>query len=166
LDRGELEANGKKIFWACGNAWVLSGLALTLKELPADYMERPFYEDLFKRLAKRMASFQQPNGVWNISLLDPAAYPPAESNATGLLAFALAYGVNSGLLPRHEFEPIVRKAWAGLNAVCLQPDFRIGWSEGSTAKPIKTYQQDSFSEWAAGAFLLAASEVIKLPAKN
>ncbi len=161
LDPGEREANGKKMFWACGNGWVLAGLALTLKELPADYKERPFYETLFKRLAKRMVSFQQPDGVWRISLLDPEAYPPAESNASGLLTFALAYGVNAGLLPREEFEPVVKKAWSGLNAVCLQPDFRVGWSEGGTAKPIRNYQQNSYSEWAAGAFLLAGSEVLK-----
>jgi unsaturated rhamnogalacturonyl hydrolase len=161
LDPGEREANGKRMFWACGNGWVLAGLALTLKELPADYKERPFYETLFKRLARRMVSFQQPDGVWRISLLDPEAYPPAESNASGLLTFALAYGVNAGLLPREEFEPVVKKAWTGLNAVCLQPDFRIGWSEGGTAKPIKNYQQSSYSEWAAGAFLLAGSEVLK-----
>lgn len=161
LDPGEREANGEKMFWACGNGWVLAGLALTLKELPADYQERPFYEALFKRLARRMVSFQQPDGVWRISLLDPEAFPRAESNASGLLTFALAYGVNAGLLPRGEFEPIVKKAWNGLNAVCLQPDFRIGWSEGGTAKPIKTYQQNSYSDWAAGAFLLAGSEVLK-----
>ncbi len=161
-DPGEREANGAKIFWGCGNGWVLGGLALMLKELPADYKQRAAYEDVFKRLARRLAALQHDDGTWGASLLDPQSYPNPESTASSLITFGLAYGVNAGLLPRAEFDPVVKKAWTGLCTTCLQPDFRVGWSEGSTAKPIRTYQRDSYHLFSTGTFLLAGSEVCKL----
>ncbi len=158
---GQREANGEKIFWGCGNGWVLGALALMLAELPANYPQRPAYEALFRRLARRLAVFQHADGTWGASLLDPESYPDPESTASGLITYGLAYGVNAGLLPHAEFEAVVRKAWTGLCTVCLQPDFRVGWSEGSTAQPIRTYRQDSHHLFSTGAFLLAGAEVGK-----
>ena len=134
---------------------------LLLKELPADYKGRPFYEDVFKRMARSIAALQLPDGLWRASLLDPQSYPRAESTDSALFTFALAYGIDAGLLSREELEPVMKKAWAGLNAICLRPDHRIGWAEGSVARPIKNYNQDSSSLIAAGAYLLAGSEVIQ-----
>jgi rhamnogalacturonyl hydrolase YesR len=160
-DPGEREANGEKIFWGCGNGWVLGGLALMLKELPADYPQRPHYGAVFKRMALRLAALQHADGTWGASLLDPQSYPNPESTGSSLITFGMAYGVNAGLLPRTEFEPIVKKAWTGLCTICLQPDFRVGWSEGTTAKPIRTYGRDSYHLFSTGVFLLAGSEVSK-----
>ena len=39
---GKKEANGKKVFWGRGNAWVLAGLAEVLQELPKGLMERGY----------------------------------------------------------------------------------------------------------------------------
>lgn len=69
--------------------------------------------------------------------------------------------LGAGLLPRAEFENVVRKAWTGLCTVCLQPDFRVGWSEGSTAQPIRTYRRDSHHLFSTGAFLIAGAEMGK-----
>lgn len=162
IEVGELDAKGRKIFWSCGNGWVLSALALTLRELPPDDQSRPFFEDLFKRLAGQLAGFQKPDGTWSAALLDPEGYPDPESTATGLLTHAFAYGVASGLLPREDFEGIAKRGWIGLNAVCVQSDFRVGWSEGSVAKPTKSYGRESYSLFSAGAFLLAGSEIARL----
>jgi rhamnogalacturonyl hydrolase YesR len=86
---------------------------------------------------------------------------PVNDTKNKLITFGLAYGVNAGLLPRSEFEAVVRKAWTGLSTACLQPDFRVGWSEGSTAQPIRTYRRDSHHLFSTGAFLLAGTEVAK-----
>ncbi len=69
------EANGKKIFWSRGNGWVMGGLVRVLKELPAGYATRSFYEQVFREMAEKMASLQQADGLWRASLLDPESYP-------------------------------------------------------------------------------------------
>ena len=55
------EANGKKVFWGRGNGWVLGGLVEILKELPKKDKNRKFYEELFVKLATRVAGLQHPD---------------------------------------------------------------------------------------------------------
>lgn len=84
------EANGKKVFWSRGNGWVMGGLVRVLKEVPADYPNRGFYLDIYKKMAKRIASLQQADGLWRVSLLDPASYPGGEASGSGFYCYALA----------------------------------------------------------------------------
>ena len=155
------EANGKKIFWSRGNGWVMGGLALVLSELPKDYKERAFYETLFLEMAEKIASLQQEDGLWRTSLLDPASYPGGEATGTGFFTYALAWGVNNGLLNREKYLPVVKKAWNGLNTL-IQPDGHVGWCQPIGADPKKDFSADSWEVYGTGAFLLAGSEVIKL----
>lgn len=57
------ESNGKRIFWSRGNGWVMGGLVRVLKELPADYPQRGFYEQNFREMAQKIASLQQADGL-------------------------------------------------------------------------------------------------------
>lgn len=155
------EANGKKIFWSRGNGWVMGGLALLLSELPKDYKERGFYETIYKEMAKKIASIQQPDGLWRASLLDPQSYPGGEASGSGFYTFALAWGINNGLLSKEEYLPVVQKAWKGLNTL-IQPDGHVGWCQPIGADPRKNFSADSWEVYGTGAFLLAGSEVIKL----
>ncbi|MDR2499168.1 MAG: glycoside hydrolase family 88 protein [Tannerellaceae bacterium] len=155
------EANGKRIFWSRGNGWVMGGLTRILKELPADYPERPFYEQLFREMAAKIVSIQQADGLWRASLLDPDSYPGGEVSGSGFFCYALAYGLNSGLLDRATYLPAVRKAWEGLNR-CIQPNGMVGWVQPIGADPRKNFSAESWEVYGAGAFLLAGSEVIKL----
>ncbi|MDR2496450.1 MAG: glycoside hydrolase family 88 protein [Tannerellaceae bacterium] len=159
--KDRLEANGKRIFWSRGNGWVMGGLTRILQELPADYPERPFYEQLFREMSARIVSIQQPDGLWRASLLDPDSYPGGEVSGSGFFCYALAYGINSGLLPSADYLPAVRKAWEGLNR-CVQPDGMVGWVQPIGADPRKNFSADSWEVYGTGAFLLAGSEVIKL----
>lgn len=158
------EANGKKIFWSRGNGWVMGGLALLLAELPKDYAERSFYETLYKEMAKKIASIQQADGLWRASLLDPDSYPGGEASGSGFYTYALAWGINNGLLSKSEYLPVVEKAWKGLNGL-IQPDGRVGWCQPIGADPKKNFNAESWEVYGAGAFLLAGSEVIKLKIK-
>lgn len=98
------------MFWGRGNAWVLAGLAEVLQELPKGLMERAYYEELFIRLCTRIAGLQNEDGYWHASLLDPASYPSPETSSTGFFVYALAYGVNAGLLNEDDFMPVIIKA--------------------------------------------------------
>ena len=94
------EPNGKKIFWARGNGWVIAGLALILEDLPKDYPHRKFYEDLFKEMSARILALQPSDGLWRTSLLCPESYTHGEVSGSGFFTFALAGGVNNGLLEK------------------------------------------------------------------
>ncbi|MDH6356246.1 glycoside hydrolase family 88 protein [Parabacteroides sp. PF5-9] len=159
LDRWE--ANGERIFWSRGNGWVMGGLARILQELPADYPQRPFYEQLFKEMAGRIITLQQEDGLWRASLLDPASYPGGEVSGSGFFCYAFAWGVNNGLLDRATFKPAIEKCWIALNN-CVNEEGRIGWVQPIGADPRKNFNEDSWEVYGTGAFLLAGSEVIKL----
>lgn len=155
------EANGTKIFWSRGNGWVMGGLVRTLEELPLDYPNREFYLTNFKEMAKRIVALQQEDGLWRASLLDPESYPGGESSGSGFFTYALAWGINNGILDKDEYLPAVKKAWIGLNSL-IQPDGRVGWTQPVGADPRKNFSAESWEVYGTGAFLLAGSEVIKL----
>jgi len=156
-----LESNGEKVFWSRGNGWVMGGLARVLQELPADYPERGFYAQNFKEMAEKIASLQQADGLWRASLLDPEAYPGGEASGSGFYTYALAWGVNSGMLDRETYLPVVKKAWAGMVSL-IQPDGHVGWVQPIGADPRKNFNAGNWEVYGTGAFLLAGSEIIKL----
>ena len=158
---GKREANGKRVFWSRGNGWVMGGLVRLLKELPANYPKRPFYVSLYKEMAARVIQLQQPDGLWRSSLLDPDAYPGGEASGSGFYTYALAWGINTGVLDKKTYEPAVRKAWTGMTAL-LQPDGHVGWVQPIGADPRRDFSAESWEVYGTGAFLLAGSEVIKL----
>jgi rhamnogalacturonyl hydrolase YesR len=155
------EANGKKIFWSRGNGWVMGGLVRVLEELPENDPERSFYEGLFQEMAAKIVSIQQEDGLWRASLLDPQSYPGGEASGSGFYTYALAWGINNGLLAYETYLPAVKKAWSGLNTL-IQPDGHVGWVQPIGADPRKNFSADSWEVYGTGAFLLAGSEVIKL----
>ena len=155
------EANGEKIFWSRGNGWVMGGLVRTISELRKDYPKRDFYIQNYKEMAKKIISIQQEDGLWRSSLLDPDSYPGGEASGSGFYCYALAWGINNGILDAATYLPAVEKAWVGLNGL-IQPDGRVGWCQPIGADPRKNFNADSWEVYGTGAFLLAGSEVIKL----
>jgi rhamnogalacturonyl hydrolase YesR len=159
---GPRTANGQKIFWSRGNGWVFAGLALVLEHMPADYPDRPRFEGLFRDMAAALVAVQGEDGLWRSSLLDAEEIPIPESSGSGFFTFGLAWGVNSGLLDKDMFLPAVRKGWEGL-VWAQQPDGRIGWVQQIGYDPRSVTADDSM-EYGTGAFLLAASEMLRLAA--
>ncbi len=154
------EANGKKIFWGRGNGWVMGGLVKILKELPEGVPSRKFYQTLLVEMGVRVAGLQDPDGYWHASLLDPEAYPNPETSGSGFFVYALAYGVNSGLLDKDRYLPVVRKGWEALQKAVF-PDGKLGWVQPIGSDPRHT-TKDMTEVYGVGAFLLAGSEVFRL----
>lgn len=154
------EANGQKVFWSRGNGWVLAGLARLLAWLPDNDPDRPRIEAIYRAMAAKVLSLQQPDGFWRSSLLDPEHYPAQEASGTGLFTFGLAWGVNHGLLDRAQYEPALERAWAAL-ASCVNPDGKLTHVQPVGAAPGK-YSPDSTDRFGVGAFLLAGSELYRL----
>lgn len=153
------ESNGKKIFWSRGNGWVFGGLALILDDMPKEYKHRDFYVSLYKEMATKILEIQPEDGLWRTSLLSPESYNHGEVSGSGFHTFALAWGINNGLLDKKHISA-VKKAWKAL-AVCQQEDGRVGWVQNIGASP-EPASVDSYQNFGTGAFLMAGSEILKL----
>ena len=157
---GRREPNGSKIFWSRGNGWVLAGLVRLLEVLPADHPDRARFERQFGDMALKVVSCQQPDGLWRASLLDPADYPMRETSGSGFYTYALAWGINQGLLERARYGPAVSKAWAAL-VTCVDANGKLTHVQPIGADP-KKFSEDATEVYGVGAFLLAGSEVYRL----
>lgn len=153
-------ANGKKIFWARGEGWVLAGLSRVLEVMPADFPSRPRYVALFQEMAARIASLQQEDGLWRASLLDTQAFPEPETSGTAFFTYALAFGINHGLLDRSAYLPTVLKGWEGLNRYLL-PSGILGQVQSAGDQPVPT-KRETTALYASGGFILAGLEVAEL----
>ncbi|HAT81474.1 MAG TPA: family 88 glycosyl hydrolase [Flavobacterium sp.] len=154
------EPNGKKVFWSRGNGWVFAGLALILDDMPKDYKHRPFYENLYKEMAARILELQPEDGLWRTSLLSPESYKHGEVSGSGFYTFALAWGINNGLLEKTKYDKAVKKAWKAL-AECQQDNGMVGWVQDIGAFP-EPASEGSWQNFGTGAYLLAGSEIVKL----
>ena len=112
-------------------------------------------------MAARILALQQGDGLWRASLLDPESYPGGEVSGSGFYCYALAWGINNGLLDRQTYQPAVQKAWRALTQ-CVDNNGRVGWVQPIGADPRKNFNAESWEVYGTGAFLLAGSEVIKL----
>ena len=158
------EKNGAKLFWSRGNGWVLAGLARVIPYLPEDYPSRDKYVTQFREMAKEIASLQRPDGLWSSGLLDAEAYPNPEISGSAFFTYGLAWGINTGLLDRKTYTPVVAKAWKGM-LQHVYADGRLGSIQKIGAAPGELSPGGSYV-YGVGAFLLAGSEVNTLAAQT
>src|SRR5271170_909222 len=154
------ESNGKKIFWSRGNGWVMAGLVRMLQLLPTNHPSWARFQQLFQDMAEAILRNQQSDGLWHSSLLDPDSYPLKETSGSGFFTYALAWGVNQGLLDGTKFKPAIRKAWTAL-AECVDAGGRLTHVQPIGSDP-KTFADDSTEVYGVGAFLLAGSEIYRM----
>lgn len=156
---GKKERNGQKIFWGRGNGWVVAGIVQILKEMPANYEHRPFYENLLKDMLISLVKLQNKDGFWRTSLLDPESYPAPETSATSLISYAIAYAINNNILPRDEYIRCVEKSWKALVSV-VDEDGKLGFVQPIGADPRKVTREMT-AVYGIGAFLMAGTEIYK-----
>ena len=114
----------------------------------------------YKEMAEKLASIQSKDGLWRSGLLDPDAYELPELSGSAFYTYAMAWGINHGMLDRAKYEPVVKKAWAGM-LTHVYADGRLGSIQPIDAQPGKFKPSASYV-YGVGGFLLAASEVDKL----
>jgi unsaturated rhamnogalacturonyl hydrolase len=154
------EANGKKMFWSRGNGWVMGGIARTLEYLPKDDPARAKYVTQLKEMAARVASLQGPDGLWRAGMLDQGNYSEPEISGSGLFTYALAWGINEGVLDGKVYRPVVAKAWAGM-LKHVYADGRLGCIQQTGAEPAPFKATASYT-YGVGAFLMAGSEIRRM----
>ena len=161
-------ANGKKDFWARGDGWVLAGLAKVLKDLPAEYEHRKFFEDRYRNMPDAVVNSQRPEGYWSRSMLDEEHAPGYETSGTAFFTYGLLWGINNGYLNDPKYLDAAQKGWNYLKNVALQKDGRVGYVQpiGEKAIPGQVVDSKSTANFGVGAFLLAACEYVRFLEKE
>ncbi len=154
------ERNGRGIYWARGNGWVVAGLARVLDLLPKDHADYPRYVALYRDMMEAVLAAQQSDGLWRPGLLDPKTHPALETSGSSFYTFALAWGINRGLLDRARFELSVRRAWLAL-AECVNAEGKLEHVQPIGSAP-EGFDPQHTEPFGIGAFLLAGSEVHRL----
>jgi Predicted unsaturated glucuronyl hydrolase involved in regulation of bacterial surface properties, and related proteins len=161
-------ANDKKDFWARGDGWIFAGLAKVLQDLPKDYKYRSLFEQHYREMAKAIIKYQQNEGYWTRSMLDPQHAPGYETSGTAFFTYGLLWGINNGYLKEKKYLPAAMNGWKYLSTVALQPDGKVGYVQpiGEKAIPGQVVDANSTANFGVGAFLLAASELAQFADKK
>lgn len=158
------EANGAKVFWGRGNGWVFAGLPIIIRELPAKYVNRDYFITIYKEMALKIASLQQPDGSWHASLLDPDSYPNPEMSATAFFVFGLAWGIDNGFLEKDKYLPAVVSGWKSMVS-SVWPDGKVGFIQPIGADP-KAVTREMTEVYGVGGFLMAGTQLYKMIEKG
>lgn len=99
-------------FWGRGNGWVAAGLAEVMSELPEDHPDNARVREGYVLMMEALLNYQAEDGMWRQLIDDPDAWK--ETSATAMFGFAMASGVNAGLLDEETYGPSARNAWNAL----------------------------------------------------
>jgi unsaturated rhamnogalacturonyl hydrolase len=110
-----------------------------------------------KDMAARVAALQGPDGLWRAGMLDQGNYAEPEISGSALFTYALAWGMNEGVLDKKAYRPVVAKAWAGM-LKHVYADGRLGCIQQTGAEPAPFKPTASYT-YGVGAFLMAGSEI-------
>jgi hypothetical protein len=91
------------------------------------------------------------------ALLAASASSSPESSGTGFLVFGTAWGVQSGVLARADYEAVIRAGWAALHAA-VDADGRVGFVQQVGDRPESALASDS-QFYGSAAFVMAAIAV-------
>ncbi|HSD08067.1 glycoside hydrolase family 88 protein [Flavobacterium sp.] len=161
------EPNGEDCYWSRGNGWVIAALAKVLTIIPKDAPHREQYVKDLQAMAKALAPIQRSDGFWNVSLHDPTNFGEKEASGTALFVYGITYGINSGILDKKTYLPVVEKAWKALTTVSLQQNGFLGYlqstgKEPKDGQPLAVDKIPDFEDYGLGCFLLAGSEIYKM----
>jgi len=156
----ERSRNGRKVLWSRGNGWVMAGLPRILTYLPKEDSHYKRYEDLLRTMAASLSKRQGEDGLWRANLGDRNDFPMPESSGSGFFTYAMAWGINNGVLDREKYLPVVRRAWRGLCNI-VDKDGKVCWGQLVARGPYEVKRTHSH-EYVTGTFLLAGSEMLNM----
>lgn len=157
----KLTPSGKKIFWGRGQGWVLTGLVRALELVEKDSKYYQEYSNVLRETAEALLPWQQEEGMWRCSIFDPEQYDIPETSATVLISYALAKGIELGILEREKYLPCVLKAFHAMVTICLNEEGRLGYVQGVAGWPGPVYQ-DGTEGYAIGSFVCLCEVLLKL----
>lgn len=150
-------------YWGRGNGWVIGSCVRILEQLPADDTTyRPEFESMLQTMAAALLPWQQSDGFWRSDITHPVNQPNPETSGTAFFTYAIAYGLNEGLLidsPGTNYTAAVSNAWKGLSTIALHPNGKLGYTQAVGSNP-QPANYESERDYGCGAFLLAGGEIL------
>ena len=107
--------NGTGAYSTLDNALFLAGLVKKMQN-----QRSAADEQLYREIAGRLVELQQPNGLWKDSLLDPSSRT-VDTDTESYICYALAWGLNNGLLSRSQYRDAVNHAWKAIGNCNSEP---------------------------------------------
>jgi unsaturated rhamnogalacturonyl hydrolase len=157
---------GTNTYWSRGNGWAMMALAKVLQILPPTDPRYAGYLQVFDQMAAALVPLQLSDGFWGADLRNPSAYGYEESG-TAFFTYAMAWGINAGILSPSVYGPVVSKAWTALSTIALQTSGEVGYVQGATVgsdqpsdgQPVKVTDTSAYG---VGGFLMAGSEMVQV----
>jgi rhamnogalacturonyl hydrolase YesR len=161
-DRGAKEESTpqKQIFWGRGNGWAIGGMVRVLAAFDEPNKLHDQIIPQYKEMAYKVLRLQQADGLWRTDLENPNFHKVGESSASSLFLYALAWGVNEGVLPKEAFYPSIIKGWKALQENVNEAG-RLGNVQLVASAPGR-FKASDWNNYASGAYLLAGTQVYKL----
>ncbi|MFD4642049.1 glycoside hydrolase family 88 protein [Lentzea sp. NPDC058436] len=133
------------------NGWAVQGLAKAMLALPADHPYRAEYARTLSKSLKTLKFLQRHDGFWGATGKDSAA--------TAMITYAIAAGINAGVLDRATYLPHAQKGWQAL-LTALDADGLLGWTAARNSwRPASAGDSAGF---AVGSLLLAGQQLVPL----
>ena len=153
--------NGKKVFWARGNAWVYVSLAQQLRQMKSDHPLYATYLSDFTKMSAALKERQRYDGFWEANLADPEHIPGRETTGSGGFLYGLAVGLELGILDYDTYYPVAKKAYEGLSAYAVKPSGKLGYCQPVGESPASATTEDT-NLFGIGLFLMGAAKLMTL----
>ena len=104
--------------WSEGLGWYALITVETLANLPKNHPRRAEVEDIFRRLAAGLERTQDPKtGRW-FQVVDKGSQPGnwTDTSGSAMFTYAVARGIELGLLDKTQYAPVVQKGYQGIVA--------------------------------------------------
>jgi unsaturated rhamnogalacturonyl hydrolase len=98
--------------WGRGTGWLALGLTGTLRWLPDDDADRLRIEEALHDLMQTAQQYQREDGLWGWAVNIPGAQP--DTSTTGMMAWSIRIGIESGSLKDQGVEGTRRRAMEGI----------------------------------------------------
>lgn len=152
-----------RYFWARANGWCLVEMAEVLTVLPENHPSRAALVKRFREFAQGIATVQAGDGFWHQLLDRPDSY--TETSATAMFTYAIARGVNIGVLDGQTYGPVAMSGWNATNTrVDAEGRVTVTCIGTSYAADYMYYYHRPATDdmHGYGPVLLAGSEMVKL----
>ncbi len=120
-------------FWSRAIGWYAMAIVDSLEYLPADHPDLPKIHAILNRVAAGAARWQDPaTGLWwQVTDQGSRKGNYLEGTGSSMLVYALAKGINQGVLSREKYLPVVLKGYEGLlrDLIRTNPDGTISLTQ-------------------------------------